>query len=103
MAAQEEGGTVLEHLQALERKTGKTPQALLDAPVLPEACVELWGIFKELHACRGCGFGPACITYGDIDAFQRVTGITLQRWELEAIRRADMAYLEAQAERAPHG
>lgn len=104
MAAEEEGGTVLEHLQALERKTGKTPQALLDAPVLPEACVELWDIFKELHACRGStGFGPACISYGDIDAFQRVTGVTLQPWELEAIRRADMAYLEAHAERQPDG
>lgn len=103
MAAEEEGGTVLEHLRAIESKTGATPQVLLDAPVLPDACVELWGIFTELHACRNSGFGPAPITFADIDAFQRVSGIRLEPWELAAIRRADAAYLESYAERQGDG
>lgn len=103
MAAEEEGGTVLEHLQAIERQTGVTPQVLLDAPALPEGCEELWRIFAELHACRGnTGFGPSRITYADIDAFERVSGVKLQAWEREAIRRADQAYLEQVAERTRH-
>jgi hypothetical protein len=85
---------VLEHLLAAERQTGRTPQMLLDAPPCPAGCEELWRIFGELHSCRGNnGFGPVRLTYTDIDAFQRVSGVKLQAWELEAIRRADAAFL----------
>lgn len=91
---------MLEHLQAIERQTGRTPQMLLDAPRLPEGCEELWRIFTELHSCRGnAGMGPQRITYSDIDAFQRVTGTVLQPWEREAIHKADAAYLTDWAER----
>lgn len=95
MAAEEEGGTVLEHLQAMERQTGVTPQMLLDAPPLPAGCEELWRIFSELHSCRGEGLnGSQRITYADIHAFEQVNGLKLRAWELDAIRRADAAYLQ---------
>lgn len=56
-------------------------------------------MFSELHACRGNnGFGPSRITYADIDAFQRVSGVKLAPWELSAIRKADAAFLENWAE-----
>jgi hypothetical protein len=85
---------LIDHLRAVEEKTGRTPQALLDAPSLPEGCEELWRVFGELHSCRTSnGFGPNRITYTDVDAFQRVTCIRLKPWELDAIRRADRAYL----------
>lgn len=100
LAAEEEGGTVLEHLRAVEKRTGQTPQMLLDAPACPPGCEDLWETFRELHACRGnTGFGPQRITYMDVDAFQRVSGVRLQRWELEAIRRADAAFLSDYAAR----
>ena len=84
----------IEHLRAVEERTGITPKALRDAPQCPKGCEELWRVFNELHSCRGSnGWGPNRITYGDIDAFQRVTGIRLKSWELEAIRKADRAYL----------
>ncbi len=63
---------------------------LLDAPSCPEGCEALWNIFCELHACRGEGR----ISYVDVDAYQRVTGVVLRPWELAAIRRADNAFLE---------
>lgn len=91
---------VIEHLRAVEEKTGVTPKALRDAPQLPEGCEELWRVFGELHACRTSnGWGPNRITYTDVDAFQRVSGITLKGWELDAIRRADRAYLAELASR----
>lgn len=99
-APAEDGVPVIEHLRAVEERTGITPKALLDAPPCPEGCEELWRMFNELHACRGSnGFGPNRITYTDIDAFQRVTGTRLKGWELEAIRRADRAYLTEIASR----
>lgn len=93
---------MIEHLRSAERQTGRTPQALRDAPPCPAGCEELWAIFNELHACRGSnGFGPVRISYVDLDAFQRVTGISLAPWEIDAIRRADRAYMNDWAERQP--
>lgn len=101
-ATQEDGSTVIEHLLSIEERTGQTPQVLLDAPHCPAGCEELWRIFGELHSCRGTtGFGPMRITYTDLDAFQRVSGTTLQPWERDAIRKADNAYLADYAARQP--
>jgi hypothetical protein len=88
---------LLDHLLSIERQTGERPQILLDAPPLPEGCEDLWHIFNQLHSCRGYGLGgPLRITYADIDAFQRVSGIRLQPWERDAIMRADTAFLKRQ-------
>lgn len=94
-ATEEDGQPLIDHLRKVEQQTGKTPQMLLDAPRLPAACEELWRVFSELHSCRGNnGFGPSRITYADIDAFQRVSGVKLSTWEMSAILRADAAFLE---------
>lgn len=77
-----------------ERATGKPHRRLLDARQLPEGCEALWSDFLELHGCRGStGFGPMRITYLDIDAWQRVNGLQFLPWQIEAIRKADDAYL----------
>lgn len=98
----EDGVPLIDHLRSVERQTGETPKMLLDGPKCPDECADLWLIFGELHACRGSnGFGPMRISYGDLDAYQRVTGTSLARWELEAIRLADRAYLTDWNERQP--
>lgn len=54
----------------------------------------LWQTFRELHASRPqSGFGPLRITFAEIDAFQRVTGVQLKPWEVDALRRADRAFI----------
>lgn len=90
----------VEHYKAIERMTGKPHPRLADAPRLPEGCEALWTWFNELHGSRGSnGFGPSRISFVDIDAWQRVTGLRLAPWELDAIRRADNAYLADHASR----
>lgn len=80
---------------AAQRLTGETPQMLLDRPLCPQGCEALWQIFRELHASRGnSGFGPLRISFLEIDAFQRVTGVRLKPWEIEALRRADRAFVD---------
>lgn len=92
---------MLAHLLAVESKSGRTPDKLRDAPELLEGTEYLWGLFTELHGCRGnTGFGPARITYSDIHSYEAVTGIKLAGWELQAIRRADGVFLTREAERA---
>ena len=78
----------------VERQTGKTPKELADLPEQPEGTEFVWQMFNELSMTRGVGLAGALpITYGEIDAYQRVTGLTLQPFELQAIRELDMTFL----------
>lgn|GEM_PF-1180188 len=94
-----EGQSLREHLLTHYRRTGVLPAMLANAPELPEGMEVLWNDFLALHGSRGHTMsGPARITFSDIDAYQRVTGASLQPWEINAIRGADNAYLTVQAE-----
>lgn len=92
---------------AVWARSGKEPAALADRPRLPEGLDPLWRDFSELHDSRGSnGFGPMRITFGDIHAWQAVKGVTLEAWEVEAVRRADNAFLAsyaAQSKGREHG
>jgi hypothetical protein len=91
---EEDGAPLLDHLLAIERKTGKRPQILVDAPPLPVGCEDLWRIFNELHACRASnGFGPTRIGFVELDAYQRLKGVRLDTWEIECLQKADLAFL----------
>jgi hypothetical protein len=94
-----DGRPLREHLQAAYRQTGRLPQMLLDAPELPEGCEPLWRDFLSLHSMRGStGFGASRIGIVEIDAYQRVHGVRFAHWQLEAIRRADIAFLNIKAD-----
>lgn len=84
---------------AFEELTGKVHSTIANGPQLPVGCEMLWSDFAEMHGTRGnTGFGPAPISFVDIDAWQRVTGARLPAWQVEAIRRADNAYFAVRAE-----
>lgn len=94
-----DGKPLREHLESIHRQTGVMPDALADAVTLPDGCEMLWRDFLALHGTRAStGFGPARIGYSDLDAYQRVQGCRLPAWQIEAIRRADNAYLAHYAE-----
>lgn len=93
-----DGQPLRTHLQSLWRQTGEMPEQLANAAQLPEGLEGLWGTFLSLHQSRGASMsGPARISFTDIDAMQRVTGMTLEPWEISAIRAADSAYFEFRA------
>ena len=81
-------------------QTGRQPAMLADAPAMPAGCATLWGNFLELSHCRGATqAGPLPITFLDMDAWQRVRRVALEPWEIEAIRRCDMAFLKTLGKR----
>ena len=91
--------TLREHLEAAWQATGVIPAQLANAPALPLECADLWRAFINLRsACQSSGHGPGCLSYSEIDAYQRTTGECLLPWEVQAIRAADNAYLAAWAE-----
>jgi len=91
---QDDGCTLREHMMAYERAAGEVHDFMEDAPILPRGLIPLWVDFIDLHGSRGAGMaGPARITFGDILAWQTVTGAALDSWELSAIRKADDAFI----------
>lgn len=68
--------------------------------VLPDGCALLWHAFIDLRrSAVSNGFGPARITYQDIGAYRRETATALAPWEVDAIIRADSAYLAERAKK----
>lgn len=91
-----DGLPLKEHLMAAWQRTGRQPAKLANAPAMPIGCGRLWADFLELSHCRGSTqTGAMPITFADLDAWQRVRGVRLEAWEVDAIRRADMAFLKA--------
>lgn len=87
-----------EHLESFERQTGRLHPVLADAPVLPDGLGPLWRDFMAMHSTRSStGFSPMRISYADLEAYQRVEGVRLAPWQVEAIKRADAAYLDHHA------
>lgn len=52
--------------------------------------VYLWRLFNRIRSRKGSsGFGRSPIEWPDLDAFQRLSGITLRPFELEMIEMLD--------------
>lgn len=96
--------TLREHYEGLAERTGRTLAEVANLPVLPEGCEQLWSDFLDLSVARGStGFGPARISWLDLDAYQRVLGFRLSGWQIEAIRKADTAFMVQASKRKPKG
>lgn len=57
------------------QKSGIEPIEFVQAPELPAECAELWEAFTRLSLC----------SYQEIDAYQRLTGVELVTWEIDAL------------------
>lgn len=75
--------------------TGQKPAALADAPPLPDGCEGVWRAFTDMRASCPNGFSLARIPYSEMDAYQRVSGVSLAPWEVRAVRAVDRVFIEA--------
>lgn len=91
---QQDGESLLTHLELVSEKTGIIHPMLANAPPLPGGCLTLWQDFLELHHSRGStGWGPQRITFMDLDAWQRVNRVRLSAWDIACIRKCDDIWL----------
>ena len=89
----QDGATKLEHLEQVERQTGRTPQEL-EGPDFPFSTEYLWSAFLSLSVSRTMGLnGPNPITYEEIRAWKELTHTPLSSRDVEAIKRLDLVYL----------
>lgn len=72
-----------------------------DGPEVPMAGRRVWSVFLDLSATRGStGFGPAPITFGEIEAWSRLNREPIRPFELTMLRAMDAAFLKAAADRS---
>ena len=87
------GVTAREHLEQVERQTGRRPREL-EGPEFPDLVSYLWSAFLSLSSCRGSTqYGGAPLTATDIKDWQEVSGQYLSARDFEAIKRLDALYL----------
>ena len=92
--ADQNGVTEREHLEQVERQTGKTPEPLI-GPDFPQELSYIWSVFLHLSNARSVGFsGPNPLSYQEIKAWMEVTDNNLEPWEVEAIKRLDNVYMK---------
>jgi hypothetical protein len=76
-------------------------EAELECPPLPHAANVLWRVFMRLRRRKGSnGFAASPIEWPDIDAFLRLSRLTLTPWEIEIVEGLDDLFLKNQAREA---
>lgn len=94
-----DGCTARQHLERIWEQTGRKPALLEDEPPLHPAVEHIWSWFNRLSGTRGGGFGPAPITFQEIDAWARLTDSRPTPWEIEQLLRLDQIWLSETAKR----
>lgn len=95
-----DGSSVSDHLKALAKRGKRPKQDEEKPPVLMPEAEPLWAVFCALHQTRASGMGVGPISFSEIEAYQRLVGVKLDPWEVQAVRAIDMAYLQHEAERS---
>ena len=90
----EKDGTLREHLEQVERQTGRKLQEL-EAPDFPFTLSYLWSAFLDLNNSRTMGAHTANpINYAEIKAYVDLTYTALSARDIETIKLLDRKYLE---------
>ena len=94
-SVRENGTTLHDHLVVAEEASG---ESLFEEPEVPAAGEHLWFWFWDLDAGRGYGMGGAePLTYTELQAWAGMLRTRPEPWEIEALRRMDVAYRVAAA------
>lgn len=103
-APQPDGSTLAEFGASIQEQTGSWPEDIPEPPDIPPALEHLWAWFWQLRTANpSAGFGPAPLSFGEMDAWQRVTGNQLEPWQVDVLLAMDAAFLTAQPKTAGGG
>ena len=78
-----------DHLDAIERQTGRAQYELPEFPLGMECA---WNAWLDLQGSRESGWGVSPITYREIESYVNLTGVLLRPFEIAAIKRVDSEY-----------
>ena len=90
------GTTKREHLEQVERQTGRNLKELESPTEFPNLLVNVWTAFCDLSNARTQGFsGPNPIGYRDIKDYKELTDTPMTPREVQALRELDTVYMRA--------
>lgn len=72
----------------MAKSLGRMPKELAGAPELPDGAEYLWFLFCDLK-------NAGRVSYSEMLAFQRMTGVQLTPVEVDCMRRLDEAWMRA--------
>lgn len=88
------GATEREHLEQVQKQTGRNVSGLETDVEFPNVLMHVWSAFVNLSNSRSAGFsGPNPLTYTEIKTWMELTDTPLKSWEVEAIKRLDAVYI----------
>ena len=91
-------GTLREHLESVQRQTGRIPKRLKQ-PEFPKEFLYVWDWYSELDGTRGFTESGSCpITFQEIDAWARLFCIDIGPFEVFLIKQLDMVHLQTVSE-----
>jgi len=97
-ARQKDGFTTRQHLESVQRATGRVPEGLIGPPC-PPVLRYLWRWFLDLSARRGgSGFGPAPLAWSEVAAWARLTRLNPTPWEVDVLLALDDRFLAIRSE-----
>lgn len=92
LEAESGDGKVRDHVLKAAAAGSEAAIGQLQAEAVPAAGLHVWEWFWDLRAAAPDGFGRSPITYQEIDAWIRCTGLEPRPWEIRAIRAMDLAF-----------
>jgi hypothetical protein len=91
----EGGGTKREHLERIEKQTGRQQIPEFEIPIEGE---HIWNWFWQLSNRRPQGFGVSPITFGEIKSWLEVRKPLIHDFEIEILTKMDEAFLRGRQE-----
>lgn len=91
----EGGSTKREHLENIERQTGREQIPEYEIPL---AGLHLWDWFWDLSSRRPQGFGISHIPYSEYGSWLNIRKPLIYDWEIEILTKMDQAFLQAHQE-----
>jgi hypothetical protein len=85
-------------LERVAAVTGEVPEEL-HGPPFPDRYAHIWNVFLEIHTGRSYSAnGPNPLSWSDIRAYDSLFSLSLQDWEIRAIKALDLVWLRAMGE-----
>lgn len=94
MKPDKDGVTERQHLEQVEKQTGRRPKAL-NGPEFPSGLEYIWSSFFEASKGRSSGFsGPNPLSYQELESWMRLTQTPLTPRDISVIKRLDQVYMK---------
>jgi hypothetical protein len=97
---QADGRSLRDHLESVQRQTGRTPPELVGPTLLP-MCSHWWAWWHELAEGRQQGLALSTFAWSEIGHWAQLTKRDIDPVDVAALRAIDRAFIEINTQSKP--